>query len=190
METLGTDRHEELLSEWRSARPQYKPFCEDGILVEHEWKMASPKIAFLLKESNDDFVHIRGHRHGPRGNSRLFWRNLRIWRYVIACHFSGLQPTFAQAKLEKELPLADVAYINIKKHCQHRSVSDNRDIQSYIMADWTFLERQIQIIAPEVLVCCGTFRYIRRERLRPAHIAGSSTLTVVVSSSISHIRAH
>jgi hypothetical protein len=152
---------EDLFSKWKDERPDYRPFSNDGILVEDAWRRASPKIAFILKESNNDFVDIRGRAWGPEGNSPRFWRNLSIWKYVVTSALHGDEPSLERARKLKEEPLADIAYVNLKKKAQGRSRSDPSDIFRHVEADWPFLTRQIEIINPEVLFFCGTFRFVR-----------------------------
>jgi hypothetical protein len=154
---------EELFLTWQNVRPGYRPFSNDGILVEEAWRSASPKIAFLLKESNDNFWDIRGQAWGPSGNSPRFWRNLAIWRYVVTSVLRGDEPSLETAKAVKEVPLADIAYVNLKKKAECRPRSDPSDIQKYVDEDWSFLTRQIEIINPDVLFFCGTFRFVRRK---------------------------
>jgi hypothetical protein len=162
LETLKTVKTiDDLFILWQEARPEYKDFSIDGILVEDSWKQANPKIAFLLKESNDGFVKIRGRSWGPQDNSGRFWRNLRMWTYITTECLNGRVCTFARTIAEKEKPLAEVAYINIKKKAESKSVSYDPDIHNYIASDLPFLKRQIEIIAPDILFCCGTFKYIR-----------------------------
>jgi len=154
-------KHDVLLNEWRSLRPEYKEFSNDGILIEEEWNIADIKIAFILKEPNDGFYDIRGKSHGPKGNSKVFWRNLRIWRYVILSRMKGSTPCLKEALTEKEKPLSDIAYINIKKKHENRSVSNNADIQRYADRDWELLEKQIKNVSPDVIIFCGTFDFLK-----------------------------
>ena len=151
-----------LFEEWRRARPFYKMFSNDGILGEEDsWRMTSPKIAFVLKESNADFVEIRGQAHGPQGNHHYFWRNLSIWKYVVTSIIRGEEPSFDRAMILKDMPLTDVAYVNLKKNAECKSQSVDREISKYVRDDWYFLSRQIEIINPDILFLCGTFRFVK-----------------------------
>jgi hypothetical protein len=152
---------DELFSLWKQDRPNYNPFSNDGILVQEAWDKASPQIAFILKESNDDFVDIRGRAWGPGGNSPCFWRNLNIWKYVVTSLFRKESPSLEQAMVVKEEPLGDVAYVNLKKKAECKSTSYDPDISKYIEDDWSFLSRQIEIISPKFLFFCGSFRFVQ-----------------------------
>ena len=152
---------DELFDLWKKERPDYAPFSNDGILLEDSWETQSPKIAFILKESNDDFCDIRGRSYSPRdGNSRLFWRNLNIWSYTVKKYYCGETVGFDEARNRKEDPVGHIAYVNLKKKCENKSTSYDPDIQGYVDRDWQFIEMQLSLIDPDVLFCCGTYKYV------------------------------
>ena len=149
---------------WRNAR-QYNSFSNDGIIGSDDlWKQTYPKIAFLLKEVNDSFCDIHKEPcYGPKGNSPVFWRNLNMWKYIATELLHGRECTFSETCAEKENCVAQIAYVNLKKNAESESrpKSNDADIQRYVDEDWEFLNRQIEIIAPDILFCCGTFKYIK-----------------------------
>jgi hypothetical protein len=133
---------DELFDLWR---PKYKQFSNDGGL--EGYGVSRPRIAFLLKESNDGFVEIRDRSHGPKGTSPRFWRNLSMWTYITTECLNGRECTFENALAVKERPLAEAAYVNIKKNAQSNSKSTRKDLRRYIQEDYEFLARQIEILA-------------------------------------------
>ena len=153
----------DLFSKWQQERPGYRPFSNDGIIGDRAWCSASQKIAFILKECNDDFWDITGKlEYSPSGgNSRLFWRNLNIWKYTVTSTLDGEVPSFEQAMALREDPVTGIAYVNLKKNAEFRNPSYAPDISKYVEEDWPFLTRQIEIINPEVLFFCGTFKFVR-----------------------------
>jgi hypothetical protein len=162
LETVKTI--DELFLLWREARPEYIYFSNDGVIGNEKlWQRTNLKIAFLLKESNDDFIEIRKELYyePKKGTSRLFWRNLNMWKYIATELSKDRECTFAETKEEKEKPVTQIAYINIKKNAECKPASYDPDIFSYIDRDWEFLNRQIEIIAPNILFCCGTFKYLK-----------------------------
>jgi hypothetical protein len=152
---------DELFRLWKEMRPEYKEFSNDGVLLEDVWKRQHPKIAFLLKEPNDDFYEIRGRSYGPGGNSSRFWRNLNMWSYTVKQLFNGAAVSFEDAQARKEDAVGHIAYINLKKKHESRSVADDADIQGYVERDWEFIAHQVRLIGPDVLFCGGTYKYIR-----------------------------
>jgi hypothetical protein len=167
---------DELRDLWIAARPEYKGFSDDGILIEEQWKTESPKIAFILKEPNDDFNNIRGHQFDPKkGNSRCFWRNINIWSFVVKKCFNDEAVDYREAIAQKERPVGHIAYVNLKKKQENRSTSSWDDIESYVERDWCFLERQLALVNPDVLFCCGTFKFISN-RLKPVPVKIGETV--------------
>jgi len=150
---------EELLNLWKAERPTYD-FTYDGILCDEAWQKESPKIAFLLKESHSNFTEIRGGYRGPNGSGPFFWRNMNIWSYTVKEVLNGEKPTFNAAHARRNDPVGHVAYINIKKNHERETKSDDDDIRDYMNRDWEFIEKQISLIAPNVLFCGGTFDYV------------------------------
>jgi hypothetical protein len=160
---------DQLFRLWRDARPEYVHFSDDGILLDELWKIQKPRIAFVLKEPNDGFHNIRGRGYGPSGSSPVFWRNINMWSYTVAQRFNGHAVSFDEAVKRKEDVVDDIAYINLKKWDQWRSVSNRRDIQGYVDRDWDFIWRQITLLEPDVLLCCATYPFIEK-RLRAQHL--------------------
>lgn len=155
----------QLIAEWKEQRPHYIPFCEDGILDAEAWDAASTKIMFLLKETYNHFVTIKGPK-GPQGTSSTFWRRMRMWTHVIETHFAGGVASFEEAMGIKEEPNVKVAYVNIKKLAEktehnNESNSSGSDIEYYACQDASLLSKQIDLIKPDVIVCCGTLEYTR-----------------------------
>ena len=147
--------HDELLSEWKSAR-EYKSFTNDGILIEDKWKQSSPKILFLLKESNAGFDNIAGRGWGPNGNSNTFWRRINICSYIITEIWNDRKPSFHEVATVKEREVNSIAYVNVKKNGENKSTSNNNEILQYARNDKDYLARQISIINPDVIYCGGT----------------------------------
>lgn len=155
--------YDSLMLEWKTKRPNYEEFSDDGILINEIWKITSPKVMFLLKEPNSDFINIRGKGYLPRsGNSRLFWRNINIWQYTISEIWNNRIPIFEEAIKQKEKEVNSIAYVNLKKCNENISVSDPEDIDDYVVDDINFLQRQIELINPEVILCCRTMMFYKK----------------------------
>jgi hypothetical protein len=158
-------KYDDFINEWKKARPKYKPFCYDGILLDNYWKKSS-KIMFLLKETYNHFYTIRGHACGPEGTSKTFWRRMRMWTYIINEILKGNEPTFDETLAVKEEPNNSIAYVNLKKYAEKKEYngmanSDDADIYNYVENDKVFLLKQIEYIQPKIILCCGTFKYCK-----------------------------
>jgi hypothetical protein len=153
---------DDLFRVWKSERPDYVQFSNDGILLEEVWSKQEVKIAFILKEPNDGFFDIRGRDYNPKnGNSRLFWRNLNIWSYTVSQFRNGKQAVFEDAKARKEDKVGHIAYVNLKKKNENLSTSCDPNIQEYVDRDWEFISRQLGLINPDFIFCCGTYKYLK-----------------------------
>lgn len=150
-----------LLNEWRNQRPEYQDFVFDGILNKAIFDESNPKIAILLKESNDDFTQIaplKVEGYGPTGNSNLFWRHINIYVFIATCAWNNRESNYMDIKEITEKKVNSIAYINIKKNAQSKNVSDQNDILNYAKKDKIYLQRQIDLIGPQVIFCGNTKR--------------------------------
>lgn len=152
-----------LNQEWQIARPNYEHFCNDGIMGDANKYFASQlRIMYLLKESNDNYINIRGttQRGADIGSSQNFWGNLGYWTRIIKAYFDGALPVFCpRAELTENL--FPVAYVNVKKNAVNNPQSQSNDIQKYANNDKDFLSKQIDMIKPNVVVCCGDLQINR-----------------------------
>jgi hypothetical protein len=150
----------DFMDNWKKER-KYEPFCKDGLLDVNKW-VNSSRIMFLLKETYGDFYEIHG--KGPfvteRGSNR-FWRNMRMYTYIIDEFVNGRKPELNKALKIKECENTDIAYVNIKKLVEHKKRSNNNEIAHFAKLDKDFLLRQIQLISPKIIFCTGTFGFCK-----------------------------
>jgi hypothetical protein len=159
----------QLFIEWKD-----RYVSTDGILNEELYWKNIPRITFLLKEMYEEtYIDNKiaplpeGYKdgYGPYGSSPSFWRNLRSWQYLITTRTEQAQgkitPDEANARLTpenvdkiKETSLTGVGYVNIKKVVGNNT-SDWEDIYSYARNDADLLKRQLDLMNPQVIVCCG-----------------------------------
>lgn len=164
------DAHEDLLDGWsrrRHHQGQRFGFIKDGIIDNDRWRSADPKVLFLLKEA----------RHGGAGTWDLrkhlresapktaTWRNAAYWCYAIDHIKRGRLPglPFPSERKAEYLKAVEAlrcsAIINIKKS-NGQSSSSHGDIEWYARKDKQFIQRQIELIAPDVVICGYTWRYV------------------------------
>lgn len=150
----------DFMDNWKKER-KYEPFCRDGLLDVNKW-VNSSRIMFLLKETYGDFYEIHGNGAcGPEGGSNRFWRNMRMYTYIIDEMVNGRKPEFNKALEIKEEPNTDIAYVNIKKLVGNNKKSDDNEIANFAKLDKEYLLRQIQLISPKIIVCTGTFGFCK-----------------------------
>lgn len=156
----------ELDNRWEGDR-YYDSFCHDGIINSdaEEYFDSDVRILFLLKESYGDFSWVRGEDFTSRGGcyaakSSKFWKMLGMWTSVIDSLAAGDEPeisTFYDDHNDGGYLLANVAYVNVKKELGS-STSNWADLKRFARRDRDYLNEQIDLCKPNVIVCCGTYQ--------------------------------
>ena len=141
-----------LFHRWKKARPMYE-FVHDGIADFSEWCKAQPKTLFLLKENPDNEWEPK---EGLTTSSGRFSQNIARWHHALKCLLNDYSkiPLFDVDGLPKVIK--DIALVEVKKTNQGRRTSERKEIHAFADRDKTFLRDQIEIIQPDVVVCCGT----------------------------------
>lgn len=164
------DGHEGLMKDW-AASPRHSGQCfiRDGIIDADRWSRAPRKLLFVLREAYGDAtdtegwdlrVAIREEWDGPKYK---IWWTVAYWAYALHRASADRLPplpvddsAFAAAR---EALLSSAA-INIKKS-GGKSSSDLDDLASYVNSDGRYILRQIDLIAPEILICGNVWSLIR-----------------------------
>lgn len=137
----------------------YGNFVYDGIINYDEWEKTKPKILFLLKETTNNFKRISEQSIDIReGSGNHFWWNMCYWKYLITQIYNGKSTEFIEQNQlpeveENNFILDSVAYVNVKKTCENKNQSDDKEIYSYAKNDKDFLTKQIDLINPNVIFC-------------------------------------
>lgn len=151
----------ELFARWKQARPEYdnesegKRFSLDGIQNYDAWKNSIPKILFLLKENRaaaDDWEPCQGINR----DANPFSINITRWRQLIMDSY--LKDSKEPSYLRLELPesVNDIAIIEVKKVNEGKGSSSYNDIRNYARKDRDFIKEQIELINPDIILCCST----------------------------------
>jgi hypothetical protein len=163
-----SNEHELLLDEWAASHPPDACFIRDGIIHQERWDKASVRILFLLREcydylkkGNSGFdlrTEIRqwDKAHGPT------MQNAALWAYGIHNVRDNLIPSRASISIAQTFDsLLACAVVNIKKS-RGVKASTLTDIDAFAVKDSQYICRQIELIAPHLVVCGGTWRSICR----------------------------
>lgn len=149
---------ERLFDDWKLKR-NYENFVYDGVLNYEKWSIVKPRILFLLKETADDFTQIAGNDIDiTGGNGTHFWWNICYWKYLVKGLYRGETPEFIN---KSDLPevkfnnnkLDSIAYVNVKKNCENKTVTNDGEILDYARNDKAFLVKQIDLIDPNIVFC-------------------------------------
>lgn len=165
---------EALDARWMAARPEYADFCHDGALSrDGDGYLAGAyglRILWLLKEAPagayGPTMRVRGLGLTSRspGSSNRFWAVLGAYAYIINRIAAGAVPNcedFRRVHKAGGYPLDCLAYVNIKKG-NGLQVSSWCDLKCYARADRAFLNKQIKMLRPDVMICGGTYQVYQR----------------------------
>jgi hypothetical protein len=154
---MSESEHEDLLTEW-AARPNHREqaFISDGIIDPHRWEKAPRRVLFLLKEA-----------YGFATSSDLRRALLEEWDdtagptirkasyLAFAAHHANEQgvPEFPESLDDgpREAFLAS-GLMNVKKS-NGQNPSEDDDIAFYMREDARLIERQVELIRPEIVIC-------------------------------------
>lgn len=145
-----TEQLNKLFQQWKKEIPGNKGcFISDGIINEHEYNNAKTKILFLTKE--------------PNSPNKEEWDFRQVWneqvRYIFASRISewtyglldGFKP-YSTIKYEEKLAaIKKIALMNIKKVGGGGS-SNEIEILAHLKTNMALLNRQIEIINPELII--------------------------------------
>ena len=127
----------------------------------------------LLKEAYtfDDESHKNGFdlrvliRDVWKGPKYKMWWTAAYWCYAVH-NATYTSPIFPKDKSEDlSNALMSSAVVNIKKSSGKKS-SDNQDLIWYVENDHEYIQKQIEWINPEFIICCGTWSLVNK-RLWP-----------------------
>ena len=155
-----TEELGELFKEWveeyrqrNDITPAVDDFIEDGIIYEDRWTKAPTKVLFLARETNgnpgDYLALIR--KTGARR-----WVVAGAWAYAL--QNAAKNPPFSEAHIPENWQPAFLssAIFNLKKKSGGKSANPEQ-ILEVAKRDKVFIQRGLEIIKADIIVCCGTF---------------------------------
>lgn len=159
-------QEEELFKAWKGTKDGRLGFAVDGaVYPERYLGRGKPKILFILKEVNN-----KEKGHGRLGDHLLgptcgwpTWNNVVRWKLLLDALEEDRTLNFEQLWKERlnwigledrNRELRDVAVMNLKKTPGGAS-SSLRDIADAAATDRAFLDRQMRMLDPDVIVVGG-----------------------------------
>jgi hypothetical protein len=150
------ERQTALFDRWRIERPE---MVMDGLVNEAEYANAKPRVVFLFKEVNSpnvgkwDLVEDQL-IHGAVGHT---WYNAARWTFGIQnlnrdVKWEEVEECTTEFRIQA---LRRSCYINLKKS-PGGSSSRADEIESVATQDFKFIQEQIRLYSPELIVCGGT----------------------------------
>ncbi len=159
---------EKLFDEWKKER-DYKVFIRDGVVDPDTWALQKRKVLLILKEVNSTdgkewdlrgFLQY-GAKHGDNP-VHITWDVVRLWLVGLQ-HLEENLPWEEILRLSqgKEFDyLKTAAVMNIKKSAG-TSRSYHKEIEQYAIKDKVWLERQVMLYKPDIIVTGGTYYYLK-----------------------------
>lgn len=149
----------QLFEEWEGNIEVYKgKFVRDGIINEEEWEKASPKILYITKEPNQSGNQAAGDFRDDWNNGYSkygFAYRIAEWSYGLLNDFPPFKSIVSDNTLYVK-QLKKVAFLNIKKS-GGIGTSEGPEIGRHFDLNESFLQRQLDIINPEIIVLCLSF---------------------------------
>lgn len=154
-----------LMREWsESHRIQgMKNFISDGAVNADTYQNCCPKIAFFLKEaySREDNCNWSLTEWLNSGALTRMWSTVSEWTYGIRNTTETIIPPKPQlANEEKTKWLQTIAVVNVKKS-NGESCSSYEDLLQYTKNDILYLKRELEILAPDIIVCGNNSSMLR-----------------------------
>ena len=149
-----SEKEEELFKEWEKSR---RPFVRDGVVSERDYLKSCPKIAFILKETNNPgFNDLREFlRDGGREES---WNNVARWVHGIRNlpseyeWFSYEEKT--KTKAFRRETLKSIVVMNLKKS-PGGSTANAAALKNVAKEDAPYIQKQYAIYDPDITICGG-----------------------------------
>ena len=141
-----------LFHQWKqSYGKQAIDFSADGIIDEDAWNTTTLKTLFLMKETNDF-----------RGDLRIFvqdnpWEVVGQWAYGLKNSSHAKYPLFneAQDSTNYRDGCISSAIVNLKK-LTGEGTANMAKVEEAALRDADFIREEIEIMDPDVVVCCGS----------------------------------
>lgn len=149
---------DELFSLWET---KTDCFVRDGIFDEN--KFENPKVLFVLRdahivlEKSNPPYDLRDIVDKPEGEGRT-WNNIARWTRVILDgaafeEVEAISPSMLSAQLRR------IAAMNLKKEAGGARAER---IEEFASQHREFINRQLEIINPDIIIACGTYTNIKR----------------------------
>jgi|SRR3712207_1640187 len=139
-----------LFSKWKE---KYDIFVPDGMVDSVSYISSWLKITFILKEVNakDSFELMDFLRQGAVGST---WNNIARWSAGILFNKQYNEVEELNGVSRKKY-LEPISVINLKK-TPGGANSDYREIEEFAKSDRVFINQQLEIYKPDIIICCGT----------------------------------
>lgn len=165
---------EKLFKDWKTEH-EFDIFCKDGIVDEKEFGKNLPEIVFLLKDANiekkDESDVCKNLLDTANGKSNFgkMWKVLCMWAKITEnpnTRFSDCCDDKFDIKDSLREYLKRFSVVNLSK--EHGKGVNNQDelnakLSKSVRNYYDYTRKEINIIDPSIVICCGTYHQILDE---------------------------
>jgi len=142
------EKENALFARWKQERPEYASFNEDGVVNPEQWEWTSPKIVFVLRDTNELNGDLREFLKG--GGDGDTWNNIVRWAEVLLFNkYSTRLDKDYCAKI-----LSSICAINLKKE-SGKGKANLKKIKEAAERDKHFIKEQLDLYQPDIVIACG-----------------------------------
>lgn len=165
---------DELLNLWRlvhrceddtsyiSGSVPQEAFLPDGIINELSYQQSGRKILYIAKEANWYEPDNNKEANEASAANEIFWHREVAYGRASETGFSKRLAMMTNAIVNNDYTninkehkaLRSVAVINLNKRGGFVSCEGNT-LEGYVQRYWEFIQREIELIAPDLIICCG-----------------------------------
>ena len=156
-----------LLLDWcERYRGREGVFVADGIINQARWYAAIPRVLFIGKDPNakggrieksgPDLRILFGSPQDHIEHSKFFEETLGTWAHGLMQVAKGRDADYASSKLQHD-SIRSAAVINLRK-LGGVGISKTHEIRHSALEDKEYIGKQVKLISPDVLVCCGILK--------------------------------
>jgi hypothetical protein len=149
------EKEERLFKQWKEKR---EGFVRDGVVSETDYLLSRPKIAFILKEVNDqgggDWDLRKFICEGGRSQT---WDNIARWVHGIR-NLNSIPDWDFYSKITNEFrveTLKSICSFNLKK-TPGTHTTDHASLDAVANEDKYYIREQYSIYEPDLTICAGT----------------------------------
>jgi len=156
---------------------EYKDeFAEDGYICENEWNNTDKKVLYILKEPNwEGYTSNKNKQENDKKDDMFWFRKVVLNKGKLDGKTQGGHIGSKLRRLQRAIDkdeydfnnlnwdvLRKTAYMNLSKRGggSHLCKDDKERLHKYCEKYKLFIEEEIKILKPTIIVCCGTFDFI------------------------------
>lgn len=168
-----TDKLNKLFKEWET-ETQFDRFCKDGIVDELAYEKEDIKILYLLKDANmgdekENLDVCKYLQKASKGEDKFYnmWRIACMWTGVINGNFKNYSDYTNYKDENLREFLSKIAVINIRKEAgvgiNEDKISYDDKLKNAVDTYYDKTEEEINIISPDIVICGGTYDFIKSQ---------------------------